>query len=191
MMKLIPMLTDPKRYGGRTEDAFDVVPSLPGYGFSSTPTDPGMNPQKIAALWAQLTREPGYERFSAQGGDWGSIVSICLGLDHPDRIIGIHLNYIAGRFLLGGSLNVKPQDEVASAYLQQLRSWWGGYSHERGPPLRFLLSMSCRRLREQEGNNQQFLSTKPSERFCLEPSASVLKWPACKDSKLFGCLCAA
>ena len=136
MMKLIPRLTDPERYGGKTEDAFDViVPSLPGYGFSSRPTEPGINPQAIAALWAQLMRELGYERFGAQGGDWGSIVSICLGLNHPQRICGIHLNYIAGRFLLGGSLNADPSDEVASDYLKQLRSWWdteGGYSHQQG-----------------------------------------------------------
>lgn len=72
-------------------------------------------------------QELGYERFGAQGGDWGPVVSIFLGLDHPDGIIGIHLNYFADRFL--------PQDEVASVYLKQLRSWWdaeGGYSHEQG-----------------------------------------------------------
>ena len=136
MMKLIPMLTDPERFAGNVEDAFDVVvPSLPGYGFSSRPTERGMKPKKIAALWAQLMQELGYQRFGAQGGDWGSVVSIFLGLDHPDRIIGIHLNYIAGRFLLGGSLNAKPEDEVARLYLEQLRTWWdaeGGYSHEQG-----------------------------------------------------------
>src|SRR5437016_1569173 len=136
MLKLIPLLTDPTAHGGRVEDAFDVVvPSLPGYGFSDRPRERGMDPKKIAALWVRLMQELGYERFGAQGGDWGSIISIVLGLDHAERMIAIHLNYIAGRFLLGGTLNVQPEDEIASAYLGQLRAWWdaeGGYSHEQG-----------------------------------------------------------
>jgi pimeloyl-ACP methyl ester carboxylesterase len=136
MLKLIPLLADPAAHGGSAEDAFDViVPSLPGYGFSDRPHVRGMDPKKIAALWARLMQELGYERFGAQGGDWGSIVSIALGLNHAERMLGIHLNYIAGRFLLGGTLNVQPQDELASAYLAQLRAWWdaeGGYSHEQG-----------------------------------------------------------
>ncbi|HEY6413265.1 MAG TPA: epoxide hydrolase [Edaphobacter sp.] len=136
MVKLIPLLTDPASHGGRAEDAFDViVPSLPGYGFSDRPRERGMDPKQIAALWVRLMRELGYERFGAQGGDWGSTISIALGLDHADRVIGIHLNYIAGRFLLGGTLNEPQKDEIASAYLEQLRAWWdveGGYSHEQG-----------------------------------------------------------
>jgi pimeloyl-ACP methyl ester carboxylesterase len=136
MVKLIPLLTDPASHGGRAEDAFDViVPSLPGYGFSDRPRERGMEPRKIAALWARLMRELGYARFAAQGGDWGSAVSIALGLDHAERMIGIHLNYIAGRFLFGGTLNQTPQDEMARAYLEKLRDWWdaeGGYSHEQG-----------------------------------------------------------
>lgn len=135
MLKLIPLLTDPAAHGGSPEDAFDViVPSLPGYGFSDRPRERGMDPKKIATLWARLMEELGYQRFGVQGGDWGSIVSIALGLDHAARMIGIHLNYIAGRFLLGGTMNVQPDDEIASAYLGQLRGWWdaeGGYSHEQ------------------------------------------------------------
>jgi pimeloyl-ACP methyl ester carboxylesterase len=133
MVKLIPLLTDPAAHGGRAEDAFDViVPSLPGYGFSDRPTERGMNPFKVAALWARLMAELGYERFAAQGGDWGSAISTALGLKHAQRIIGIHLNYIAGRFLLGGTLNQIPDDEIAKSYLAELRAWWdleGGYSH--------------------------------------------------------------
>jgi pimeloyl-ACP methyl ester carboxylesterase len=135
MLKLIPLLTDPAAHGGSAEDSFDViVPSLPGYGFSDRPRDRGMDPKKIAALWVRLMQELGYKRFAAQGGDWGSIISIALGLDHAAHLIGIHLNYIAGRFLLGGTMNVQPDDEIASAYLGQLRGWWdaeGGYSHEQ------------------------------------------------------------
>jgi pimeloyl-ACP methyl ester carboxylesterase len=136
MVKLIPLLTDPAAHGGSAEDAFDVVvPSLPGYGFSDRPRERGMDPKKIAALWARLMQGLGYKRFGAQGGDWGSVISIMLGLDHADRMIGIHLNYIAGRFLLGGTLNQVPEDAMARVYLEQLRAWWdaeGGYSHEQG-----------------------------------------------------------
>jgi pimeloyl-ACP methyl ester carboxylesterase len=135
MVKLIPLLTDPAAHGGREEDAFDVVvPSLPGYGFSDRPKERGMNPPKVARLWARLMTELGYQRFAAQGGDWGSAISTSLGLDHPKRIIGIHLNYIAGRFLLGGTLNQTPEDEIGKSYLAELRAWWdfeGGYSHEQ------------------------------------------------------------
>lgn len=133
MVKLIPLLTDPAAHGGNPEDAFDVVvPSLPGYGFSDRPRDRGMNPNKIATLWARLMSELGYKRFGAQGGDWGSAISIALGLDHFQRVLGIHLNYISGRFLLGGTLNQPQEDEIANTYLAELRRWWdseGGYSH--------------------------------------------------------------
>lgn len=133
MIKLIPLLTDPAAHGGKAEDAFDVVvPSLPGYGFSDRPGEKGMNQNRIAALWVRLMDELGYKRFAAQGGDWGSIISIALGLDYPERIIGLHLNYIAGRFLLGGTLNQPQEDKVATAFLHELRGWWereGGYSH--------------------------------------------------------------
>jgi pimeloyl-ACP methyl ester carboxylesterase len=133
MVKIIPLLTDPAAHGGSAQDAFDVViPSLPGYGFSDRPREAGMDQNRVAALWARLMEELGYQRFGAQGGDWGSIVSIALGLDYPERTIGIHLNYIAGRFLLGGTLEQSQDEEVAKSFLTELRAWWdseGGYSH--------------------------------------------------------------
>jgi len=135
MVKLLPLLTDPAAHGASVDDAFDVVvPSLPGYGFSDRPRERGMNPNKIAALWVRLMAALGHERFGAQGGDWGATVSSALGLDHPDRMIGVHLNFIAGRFLLGGTLNEAQDDEVAKQYLSQLRKWWdldGGYNHQQ------------------------------------------------------------
>ncbi len=136
MVKLIPLLTDPEAHGAAAEEAFDVViPSLPGYGFSDRPSQRGMNPFKVASLWARLMAELGYERFAAQGGDWGSAVSTALGLAHEERIVGIHLNYIAGRFLLGGTLNPPQADDLARSYLAELRGFWdleGGYSHVQG-----------------------------------------------------------
>src|SRR3984957_20371161 len=99
MMRIIPLLTDPARYGGSSSDAFDVViPSLPGYGLSDRPAGPGMNGFRVAELWTGLMNELGYNRFAAQGGDLGAGVSTALGLRHPDRIIALHLNYVPGSY---------------------------------------------------------------------------------------------
>jgi len=93
--KIIGPLSDPARHGGDPADAFDVVcPSMPGYGFSDHPTEPGMDPERIAELWVELMRGLGYERFGAQGGDWGSMVTTYLGYRHPQQLIGIHLNMV-------------------------------------------------------------------------------------------------
>jgi epoxide hydrolase len=75
-------------------DPFHVVcPSLPGFGFSGKPAEPGWNPARIARAWAALMTRLGYPRFGAQGGDWGAGVTTELALAVPDRLVGIHLNY--------------------------------------------------------------------------------------------------
>jgi pimeloyl-ACP methyl ester carboxylesterase len=86
-------LAFPSRHGGRAEDAFDlVIPSLPGYGYSAKPESP-VGPRWTAALWNRLMTEVlGYERYIAQGGDWGAIVTTWLGLEHASSLAGIHLN---------------------------------------------------------------------------------------------------
>src|SRR5206468_3036007 len=82
-------------YGTNLAYAFDVVaPSMPGYGFSDHPTEPGMDTERIAALWAELMAGLGYQRFGAQGGDWGAMVTTYLGARHPARVLGIHLNMV-------------------------------------------------------------------------------------------------
>ena len=88
--KVIPMLTDPERFGGNAEDSFDVIiPSLPGFGFSSRMT---MSDRAVADLWAKLMIESlGYKKFTAAGGDLGSGVTKFLALKHPDVVAGIHL----------------------------------------------------------------------------------------------------
>jgi microsomal epoxide hydrolase len=92
---IIGPLSDPARHGGDPVDAIDVVaPSIPGYGFSDHPTEPGMQPERIAALWAELMDGLGYRRFGAQGGDWGAMVTTYLGARHADRVVGIHLNLV-------------------------------------------------------------------------------------------------
>jgi pimeloyl-ACP methyl ester carboxylesterase len=93
--KIIGPLSDPARHGGDPADSFDVVaPSMPGYGFSDHARAPGMDAERIAALWAELMRGLGYTRFGAQGGDWGAMVSTYLGANHADAVAGIHLNMV-------------------------------------------------------------------------------------------------
>jgi pimeloyl-ACP methyl ester carboxylesterase len=73
-------------------DAFHVVaPSLPGYGFSGKPTVPGWGVERIATAWAQLMDRLGYDRYGAQGGDWGSMITSALGAGAPENLVGIHL----------------------------------------------------------------------------------------------------
>ena len=99
MLRLIPLLTDPASHGGAAEDSFDVVvPSIPGYGFSDRPTSPGMSNSTVADLWIEMMERLGYPRFAAQGGDWGAGISTWMGRKSPERLIGLHLNYIPGSF---------------------------------------------------------------------------------------------
>jgi microsomal epoxide hydrolase len=94
-LDLIPLLTDPVAHGGSGADAFDVVcPSLPGYGLSEIPRQPGTNPERIASLWAQLMERLGYRRYGAQGGDYGSVISTLLGAIDPGHCAAIHLNLV-------------------------------------------------------------------------------------------------
>ncbi|MAT06867.1 MAG: epoxide hydrolase [Acidimicrobiaceae bacterium] len=90
--KVIEPLTDPGAHGGDPADAFHVIaPSLPGYGFSGKPTEAGWGIEKIADVWAELMSRLGYDRFVAQGGDWGSAVTHQVAARHPGRCIAAHM----------------------------------------------------------------------------------------------------
>ena len=92
-IKLIGPLTDPTKYGGRAEDAFDVViPSLPGYGFSGRPTEAGWGLEHIGAAFGTLMTRLGYTRYVAQGGDWGAGIVQAMGREAPAGLLGIHTN---------------------------------------------------------------------------------------------------
>ena len=92
-LKIIEPLTDPTTHGAEASDAFHlVIPSLPGHGFSGKPTETGWDPIRIARAWVVLMKRLGYERFVAQGGDWGNAVTEQMALLKPAGLLGIHTN---------------------------------------------------------------------------------------------------
>jgi pimeloyl-ACP methyl ester carboxylesterase len=92
-IKLIAPLTDPTAHGGKVEDSFDVViPSMPGYGFSGKPADTGWGPARMGKAWDVLMKRLGYNRYVAQGGDWGAFVVDQMGLQSPAGLLAIHTN---------------------------------------------------------------------------------------------------
>jgi len=104
-------LTDPAKYGGSPGDAFDVVvPSIPGFGFSSKPKAP-IGPPTTARLWHELmTSVLGYQKFGAQGGNWGSSITTALARAYPDSLIGIHLNAAGGG--VGGGADATDEERA-------------------------------------------------------------------------------
>ena len=93
--KVIGPLTDPVAYGADAVDAFHVVcPSLPGYGWSDRPNRAGWKVPRIARAWAELMTRLGYDRYGAQGGDWGASVTTSIGEQDPEHVMGIHLNMV-------------------------------------------------------------------------------------------------
>ena len=93
LLKIIDPLTNPTAHGGTEADAFDVViPSMPGYGFSGKPTETGWDPMRIAKAWTVLMKRLGYDRFVAQGGDWGALITEQMALMAPPELIAIHTN---------------------------------------------------------------------------------------------------
>jgi pimeloyl-ACP methyl ester carboxylesterase len=92
-LQVIGPLTNPRAHGGDPRDAFHVVvPSLPGYGFSDRPATKGWGVERIAAAWITLMRRLGYDRFVAQGGDWGAAVTTAIAMAKPPECIAMHLN---------------------------------------------------------------------------------------------------
>jgi pimeloyl-ACP methyl ester carboxylesterase len=129
----IDLLTNPAASGGRAEDAFDVViPSLPGFGFSSKPPKP-IGPATIARLWHKLMRDViGYPRFGAQGGDWGQAVTIQLATQFPDSLAGVHFSGTTARALPEAEQTEEEKAWVrlSNAYRQNEIDYFGEQSHK-------------------------------------------------------------
>ena len=123
--KVVPMLTDPARFGGDPTDSFDVVvPSLPGYGFSDRPTGRGTSYSRVAELWRRLmTEELGYGRFAAHGGDIGRGVTQQLALDRPGPLVGIHLTDVPYSNPAAFAEDASDLSEAERDYAERVRRW--------------------------------------------------------------------
>jgi epoxide hydrolase len=131
-MEVIGPLSDPTRYGERAEDAFHVVvPSLPGFAFSDKPADTGWDVDRIARAWATLMARLGYERWVAQGGDWGAGVTHALALQQPRGLIAAHVNW---QFVFPDKLpdNPTPAERKAINGAASFANDQSGYFREQG-----------------------------------------------------------
>jgi len=127
LLETIGPLTDPTAHGGSPEDAFHLVlPSLPGYGFSSEPTELGWNVGRVAQAWAELMQRLGYSRYVAQGGDVGAAVTDTMGRQAPEGLLGIHMNLLVT--VLGGPQAAESEEErAANEQLATFRETGFGY----------------------------------------------------------------
>jgi pimeloyl-ACP methyl ester carboxylesterase len=133
MLGVVSPLTDPTAHGGSAEDAFDlVVPSIPGYGFSSEPAEAGWNVGRVAGAWAELMRRLGYDRYVAQGGDVGAAVTDAMGRQAPAGLAGIHMNLLLAG-LGGGYPSADPSAEERAALdaIATFRTSGNGYLIEQ------------------------------------------------------------
>ena len=131
-MKIIEPLSDPEAHGGDASDAFHVVcPTLPGFGYSGKPDAPGWSIERIGRAWGQLMARLGYDRYVAQGGDWGAAVTACIGVNETAHCIGMHTNMP----LLSPSPalleNPTEFEQSALAGFQYYWDWDSGYSKEQ------------------------------------------------------------
>jgi epoxide hydrolase len=131
-LEVIGPLTDPAAHGGDPADAFDVVcPSLPGYGFSDKPTATGWGVERIARAWAELMARLGYDRYGAQGGDWGAGVTTSIGLQDPAHLAGIHLNMVTVRPIAEDLERLTDTEHAALDSMKHYTDWDSGYSKQQ------------------------------------------------------------
>ncbi|WP_330437748.1 epoxide hydrolase [Micromonospora sp. NBC_00821] len=133
LLGVVGPLTDPTAHGGTPEDAFHLVlPSLPGYGFSGEPTEPGWDSARMAQAWAKLMDRLGYSRYVAQGGDVGAAVTDAMGRQAPEGLLGIHVNLLAGAVGIKDKLPANSEQERAALEALKLFSMDGfGYFLEQ------------------------------------------------------------
>ena len=133
LLDTIGPLTDPTKYGGTATDAFHLVlPSLPGYGFSSEPTELGWDPGRTARAWATLMERLGYTRYVAQGGDVGAVVTDAMGRQAPKGLVGIHVNLLTAALGLADKMSARSeQEKAAHKALATFRATGFGYYLEQ------------------------------------------------------------
>jgi pimeloyl-ACP methyl ester carboxylesterase len=121
LLGLIGPLSDPRAEGGDPADAFHlVIPSIPGFGFSGPTPDRGWNVNRVARAWAELMRRLGYERYAAQGGDMGALISPALGRVAPESVVGIHVNAAAVGFQPLGPVPEDVQAELTDGERERI-----------------------------------------------------------------------
>jgi pimeloyl-ACP methyl ester carboxylesterase len=122
LLDVIGPLTDPTAHGGSAEDAFHLVlPSLPGYGFSSQPTEVGWYTGRVAKAWAELMHRLGYDHYVAQGGDQGAAVTDDMAHQAPEGLIGVHLNLL--RSALGSTAGLPVESDQEKAALEEITTF--------------------------------------------------------------------
>ena len=115
LLDTVGPLTDPTAHGGTAEDAFHLVlPSLPGYGLSSEPTELGWEASRVARAWAELMHRLGYARYVAQGGDVGALVTDLMGRQAVEGLVGYHLNLLTAVLAIGDQLPKESEQERRS-----------------------------------------------------------------------------
>lgn len=138
LLKVVGPLTDPTAYGGKAEDAFDLVlPSMPGYGFSEKPKGTGWGPERIGRAWDVLMKRLGYQHYVSQGGDWGSVIADAMARQAPKGLLGIHVNMPAtvpadvATALTNGDpapAGLSAKEKAAFESLKHLYTKGGGYA---------------------------------------------------------------
>tara|TARA_B100000427_G_scaffold296711_1_gene276603 strand:- start:541 stop:1686 length:1146 start_codon:yes stop_codon:yes gene_type:complete len=130
--KVIKPLIDPVSFGGKAEDAFHLVcPTLPGYGFSGKPSQRGTGVERIAELWDILMNKIGYSKYFAQGGDWGSAITIAIGKQNKGSCQGIHVNMPFAPPTKEALENPSERDKIAFEGLGYYQEWGSGYSKQQ------------------------------------------------------------
>jgi pimeloyl-ACP methyl ester carboxylesterase len=148
LLNVIDPLTNPTAHGGTAADAFHVViPSLPGHGYSDKPDAPGWGPDHIATAWVELMKRLGYDRFAAQGGDWGAVVTDLMGANAPPELVGVHSNMpgilspeisqalpVPGQLAPGGPppLGLSADEQHAFEQISKFYTTGAGYAVEMG-----------------------------------------------------------
>ena len=131
-LKVIGPLTRPDEHGGDAGDAFHVVcPALPGYGFSAKPAEPGWGVEKIADTWGLLMARLGYDRYVAQGGDWGALVTSHIGPRDPAHCAAIHLNMVIAAPDPATMNDLTAAEKNALERAAYYRDWDSGYSKQQ------------------------------------------------------------
>ena len=127
-LNVIGPLADPRAHGGDPTDAFHVVaPSIPGFGLSGPTREAGWNVRRVANAWSELMSRLGYQRFGAQGGDWGSRISWELGLAVPDRVAGVHVNMLVPDEEAAAQLDLTEEERKRLDRSAYLRAELAGY----------------------------------------------------------------